>query len=67
VIEFLLNHPKPQPCPSDLNGDDIVSVNDLLQMLGAWGPCADCPEDLNADGAVDVGDLLVLLAAWGSC
>jgi hypothetical protein len=27
------------PCPADINGDGIVDVLDLLELLGAWGPC----------------------------
>jgi len=52
----------------DLNGDEIVGVADLLQVLGAWGPCENpksCPEDFDNDGAVGVSDLLTLLGAWG--
>jgi hypothetical protein len=53
------------PCPEDINGDVIVNVFDLLQLLSAWGDCADCPEDLNGDDVVNVFDLLLLLDAWG--
>lgn len=55
------------PCPSDLNGDDIVNVFDLLAVLSAWGDCVDCPEDLNGDDVVNVFDLLQVLGAWGAC
>ncbi len=49
----------------DLNGDFFVNVTDLLQVLGAWGPCgAPCPEDFDGNGAVDVQDLLSVLANW---
>lgn len=50
--------------PGDLDGDGVVGVSDLLQLLGAWGAC-DCPEDLDDDGFVGVSDLLTLLANWG--
>ncbi len=50
--------------PADINGDGVVDVLDLLQLLSAWGPCPDCPEDLNGDGVVDVLDLLILLSEW---
>jgi hypothetical protein len=26
-------------CPSDLDGDGVVNVNDLLQLIAAWGTC----------------------------
>ena len=42
-------------------------MTDLLELLAAWGHCADCPADLDGDGAVGVTDLLSLLAAWGVC
>jgi hypothetical protein len=54
-------------CPADLDGSGTVDVADLVQLLGAWGPCAGCLEDVDGSGAVDVADLVVLLAAWGPC
>ena len=50
--------------PADLNGDGVVDFDDLLQVLGAWGPCAGCPADLDGDGMVGLSDLIQLLAAW---
>jgi len=29
----------PEPCPGDITGDEVVDVLDLLELLGAWGPC----------------------------
>ncbi|MCZ6834866.1 MAG: hypothetical protein O7G85_03755 [Planctomycetota bacterium] len=50
----------------DNNLDGVVNVDDLLNLLAAWGVCSgSCPEDTNLDGAVDVEDLLTLLANWG--
>jgi hypothetical protein len=49
-----------------VNGDCYVDVQDLLQVLAAWGNLGG-PEDINGDGIVDVQDLLMLLAAWGPC
>ena len=53
-------------CPTDINGDGNVDVEDLLQLIGAWGN-AGGDEDLDADGNVGVNDLLILIAAWGPC
>lgn len=68
LIEYLFAHPKPAPCPPDLDASDDVGFSDLLVLLAAWGPCqGECPEDL--DGSDDVGfsDLLALLTVWGPC
>jgi hypothetical protein len=47
-------------------GDGVTNVDDLLFLIGAWGPCPDpCPPDLDGDGAVELDDLLILLGAWG--
>jgi hypothetical protein len=55
-------------CIGDLDGDGVVGINDLLDLLAAWGPCATpCPADLDGDGNVAVVDLLALLGSWGSC
>lgn len=55
-------------CLADLDGSGTVDFNDLLVLLGAWGPCkAPCPQDLDGSGVVDFNDLLELLGAWGSC
>ena len=48
----------------DVNGDGVVDVLDLLELLSDWGPCPGCATDLNADGVVDVLDMLAMLAAW---
>lgn len=49
----------------DINGDGAVDFEDILLVLGAWGPCdGECPEDLNGDDVVDFADLLVILANW---
>jgi hypothetical protein len=58
-------------CIADLSGNGTVEVNDLLQLIAAWGdpgPHPDSvPEDLNGDMVVDVADLLIVIGAWGDC
>lgn len=66
ITGLACSDPKPV-CPSDLNGDNVVDVSDLLLLLGSWGSCSGCTADLNSDGFVDVSDLLILFANWGEC
>jgi agmatine/peptidylarginine deiminase len=49
----------------DVNGDGLVNVEDILQVMGNWGACGlSCPEDLDGDGTVGVTDLLIVVANW---
>ena len=70
-----------ETCPADIaptpNGDDMVSVPDLLAVINAWGACpippAACPADIApagppmGDGTVGVPDLLRIINNWGLC
>ena len=57
--------PEQNGVPGDLDGNGLVDVNDLLVIIGAWGPCSgDCPADLSGDGIVSVSDILLLLSFW---
>ncbi len=60
--------------PSDLTGNGVVDVFDLLELLAHWGECEyercfvmgpPCKGDFNHDHQVDVLDLLFLLNNWG--
>ncbi len=51
-------------CSVDVNGDEVVNVLDLLDVLTDWGPCPGCPTDVNGDDVVDVLDLLAVLSNW---
>ena len=53
-------------CPADINGDGVVDVVDLLEVVGSWGESG-VPSDINGDGVVNVSDLLAVVDAWGSC
>jgi hypothetical protein len=58
--------PAPPNCPADTNGDGVVDVLDLLDVLAVWGATGG-PQDINGDGIVNVLDLLEVLGAWGPC
>ena len=64
AIEFF----PPIVCTGDTNGDCVVDVSDILQVLGTWGDCppppAACRADLDGNGVVDFADLLIVLANW---
>ncbi|MCP4815079.1 MAG: DUF938 domain-containing protein, partial [Planctomycetaceae bacterium] len=65
----LVGASKADPCP-DLDGNGIVNVNDMLDILSSWGPCpgtGDCPGDLGGNGSVGVEDLLAVIGGWGPC
>jgi probable HAF family extracellular repeat protein len=53
---------------ADVNCDGPVDVGDLLEVINAWGKCAEaCPSDLDNNGQVDVDDLLAVINGWGDC
>jgi hypothetical protein len=50
-----------------VNGDGIISMNDLLAVILAWGQTGNHPADVNGDGLVDTTDLLGVIENWGLC
>ena len=55
------------PCQGDIDGNNSVDVNDILSLIGAFGPCQGCDEDLDQNGSVDVNDLLGMISSYGPC
>jgi V8-like Glu-specific endopeptidase len=53
-------------CPEDVNGDGVISVADILALLGEFGCTSGCSVDINDDDATNVQDILLLLAAFGT-
>jgi hypothetical protein len=53
------------PNRSDINGDNLINVSDLLAIISAWGTCQGCLEDVNLDSSVNVSDLLMVIENWG--
>ncbi|MCH2137169.1 MAG: hypothetical protein MK101_11415 [Phycisphaerales bacterium] len=52
---------------ADVDGDGTVGIDDLLAIIGVWGPWAGpCGPDLDHDGIVGVDDLLILLGSWSA-
>ncbi len=56
-------------CPTDIDGDGVTNVLDLIDLLLCFGfpavPGCEA-EDINADGSVNVLDLIELLLAFGT-
>jgi hypothetical protein len=51
-------------CPADVNGDNLINVDDILVALGNYGGSGS--GDANDDGQINVDDLLIILAEFGS-
>ncbi|MBT5382607.1 MAG: VCBS repeat-containing protein, partial [Phycisphaerae bacterium] len=52
------------PCEGDVDGDQVVGVNDILVVIGGWGT----PDgDVNGDGDTTVDDLLLCISSFGPC
>jgi len=58
--------PEPNSCPEDLNQDGVVTVADVLLLLGSFGCTSGCDVDVNGDDALNVADLLMVLSAFSS-
>jgi hypothetical protein len=60
--------------PGDTNGDNVVNIDDLLTIVGTWGPCpsppASCDGDIHptvsGNGLVNIDDLLQVIGNWTS-
>jgi lysyl endopeptidase len=54
-------------CPTDIDGNGVTDVSDLLEIVGQWGNTGSSDADIDGDGVVGVGDLLAVIDGWGSC
>ena len=52
-------------CPADINGNGVVDVPDLADLLAVFGLSGLLPEDIDGSGQVDVLDLIALLLDFG--
>lgn len=53
------------PEASDVNGDGVVNILDLVKVSNAFGQRGQVPEDVNGDGVVNVQDLVWVAGAFG--
>ncbi|MCP3902607.1 MAG: hypothetical protein GY715_03140 [Planctomycetes bacterium] len=60
-----------QPCGPPGTGACCLGclpcVDDILTLIGLWGPCIACREDLDLSGSIDFADILAVIASWGPC
>jgi hypothetical protein len=76
VREAVIADPCDEPvsdCASDVDGDGVVGVADVLAIIGSWGVCGDgtfrptgdIAPPPNGDCCVNVVDVLAVISAWG--
>ena len=53
------------PDASDVNGDGVVNILDLVKVSNAFGQRGQVPEDVNGDGVVNIQDLVWVSGAFG--
>lgn len=54
-------------CPGDTNGDNVVDLSDLAQVISEFGQVgAGFAGDVDGDGDVDLSDLALVLGVFGS-
>jgi hypothetical protein len=56
--------PETAGIPGDINNDGLVNVDDLTEIIIAWGTCDGCLADVNQDGQVGVDDLTAVILNW---
>jgi len=63
------NNGKPDECDcvGDTNGDGAVNVDDLIDVIVAWGDSVTGGANVDGIGVVDSGDLTLVLNNWGTC
>jgi hypothetical protein len=53
--------------PADVNGNGIVNIDDLLNVINSWGVCQGlpCVGDVTSNNVVNIDDLLAVINNWG--
>lgn len=57
------------PCPGDADGDGVVNIDDLLEVISTFNDeCPDgCATDFDGNGVVSIDDLLIVISFFGPC
>ncbi len=56
-----------QQCLGDVDSNGAVDVDDLIEILVAWGDPNPGAADLDGNGVVNAADLIQVLDGWGAC
>jgi hypothetical protein len=62
--DTLLDQEISEGCSADIDGDGMVGIQDVLQILSDWGSSG---SDVNGDGITNKLDLLVAISQMGDC
>jgi hypothetical protein len=54
-------------CTGDVDANGRVDVDDIIDVIAAWGTTGDHPADVNNDQVVDTADLVIVLSGYGVC
>jgi hypothetical protein len=54
-------------CVGDVDGNGAVNVDDVIDVIVAWGDFVVGGPDLDGDGVVGPTDLALVLQGWGTC
>ena len=65
VFEHAFVAPAPCYCLTDLSGNGLTEVQDVLILLADFGCFIDCAGDITGDGASTIADVLMVLSAFG--
>ena len=61
------NVPDECECAGDVDGDGTVNIDDIIEVILAWGATGSNAADLDGDGTVGLQDLVLVLNFYGQC
>jgi len=66
-----LHNVESEPCSGDTDGNGVVNIEDLLNVIAQFGnDCEageECWADGDDDGDIDIEDLLIVIGGFGAC
>ncbi len=54
------------PCPTDISGDGVTDIQDMLLFLADFGCSSACVGDFDGNDSTDAADLIIFLASFGT-